>query len=249
MATWRRRCRPTEGRRPFRIAPHAGARRRRCPSVAEPRRHLRSSTSRSRSSSLVTTVVVLPADPRRVTSGRDDWPLALRGQTPGDFLQPVQRAPQRVIILVLYRTLYKVFGFDTLRAVAHRGPHCRHRGSRRAVSRPAHQDRPVHRRLSSRPTSSGSRTRPSLPSSLEPLPRRSSARSCARAALEHDATAPAISSSAARSRSRSAPRVAACRSSAACLVYALCTRARLRRWLAILVPSATVARVVAEVRP
>jgi hypothetical protein len=41
-----------------------------------------------------------------------DWPLALRGQSRGDFLQPYDKQ-LGVVVLVLYRSLYKVFGFDS----------------------------------------------------------------------------------------------------------------------------------------
>ncbi len=41
-----------------------------------------------------------------------DWTLALRGQSRGDFLQPYDNQ-LALVVVGLYRTFYKVFGFDT----------------------------------------------------------------------------------------------------------------------------------------
>ena len=42
----------------------------------------------------------------------DDWPLARRGWSPGDFLEPYNKHLS-ITIIAIYRSLYQVFGFDT----------------------------------------------------------------------------------------------------------------------------------------
>ena len=104
------------------------------------------------------------AVPRHVTSGRDDWPLALAWADAAVTSCSRTTGTSSIIVIVLYRTLYKVFGLRHVRAVAHRGLACLDRRSRFAVSSSLRTKiGPVHRRLWSRSTSSGSRTRSSCP--------------------------------------------------------------------------------------
>ena len=238
-------ARPT-GSRPFRIAPKSSAsdrrsRARRAASTSPP------STSPSRSSFASTTVMYFRLS-RGIFFGATTGALALRGQTPGDFLRAVQRAPQHHRHRALPNPV-QALRLRHVPAVARRWPHCAssaYRSSLFVVLRTT--SRAVHRRPSSRPTSSGSRARLWDPR-RSTTTSRSSARSCARTALgrrdrverHHDRGRARIR---ARVPQEAEPRP---RRRASCT---RCARARASAGGSpIFVPTGIVVRVVVEVRP
>ncbi len=85
----------------------------------------------------------------------DDWPLATRGGTLGDFLEPYNKHLS-ISIIAIYRVAFTIFGFDTYVAVANRRHRVFRRGRGRALPRPAPTGRPAHRRVSLRATCCGS---------------------------------------------------------------------------------------------